>query len=124
MNGHVAPPIVKQPIVLPYPPTMNHLYVSVGRRRILSDVGKRFKQEVAIHLRFLGIKPIIGPVALTVHIYRPRRTGDLDNLLKATQDSLSGFLWVDDKQIVEINARRYDDKENPRAEIWVETVNT
>ena len=37
--------------------------------------------------------------------------------MKVLLDSLTGVIWEDDSQIVEIHAYRYEDKNNPRVEI-------
>jgi hypothetical protein len=66
--------------------------------------------------------PLTGEVAVTVHIYRPRKTGDLDNRLKALLDSLTGCIWRDDKQVVEMHVYRRDDRDNPRAVVTVREV--
>ena len=55
-----------------------------------------------------------GPVALNLTVFRPRKSGDLDNYLKIMLDALQGFLYDNDSQIVEIHAYRQDDKDNPR----------
>jgi Holliday junction resolvase RusA-like endonuclease len=81
---------------------------------------RRYALVVARAASDLGAEVLEGPLILSVDVYRPRRSGDLDNTLKAIQDSLKGILWKDDAQIVEIRARRYDSKENPRVEVLVE----
>ena len=60
-----------------------------------------------------------GPIAVDISVYRPQRRGDLDNVLKALLDSLNGVLWVDDDQVVELHAYRYDDPYNPRVELRI-----
>jgi Holliday junction resolvase RusA-like endonuclease len=37
-------------------------------------------------------------------------------------DNLQGIAYVNDRQIVEIHARRFDDKANPRVEVIIEEV--
>lgn len=111
-------------ITLPYPPSLNNLY-STNRqgRRFLTQRGKDFKQEVRIIAFSAGRRTKIdGDVKLTVDVYRPIRTGDLDNTLKVLQDSLEGILYHNDRQVVEIHARRFDDKNNPRAEVVIESA--
>jgi len=48
---------------------------------------------------------------------------DIDNLLKFLCDSLNGYAWVDDSQIVEVIARKYyvDDK-TPRTNIYITEI--
>lgn len=60
-----------------------------------------------------------GAIAVDISVYRPQQRGDLDNVLKALLDSLNGVLWVDDSQIVELHAYRYDDRHNPRVELRI-----
>lgn len=108
-------------LVLPYPPSANaywRSFVIAGRVRVVvSNEAKKYKGEVARTLA--GCGRIAGPVALSVRFYRPRRIGDLDNLLKVLLDSLKGYAFEDDKQVVEISALRFDDKERPRVEVGI-----
>jgi len=66
-----------------------------------------------------GVTPVTGPVAVFLDVYRPRRRGDLDNILKATIDALNGIAYRDDDQVTEIHAQRYEDKRAPRVEVSV-----
>lgn len=106
-------------ITLPYPPQANHLYTVARGRKILSTKGRQYKDDVAKTCLIARIKPIEGNVSVSFTAYRPRRTGDLDNLQKGLFDSLKGFAWIDDKQIIEIHAYRRDDKNNPRVEVEI-----
>lgn len=54
--------------------------------------------------------------------YRARRSGDLDNRMKVLWDALQGVAYDNDSQIVEIHARRYDDKRNPGVYVTVRPV--
>jgi len=95
------------------------MYATVRGRRVLSSEGRQYKSEVALCALSLGLDVVSDPVRVEVDIYRPRRAGDLDNTLKALLDSLTGIVWVDDSQVCEIHARRFEDKSNPRAEVRV-----
>jgi crossover junction endodeoxyribonuclease RusA len=107
-------------ITLPFPPSVNTLYATHKGRRILSKEGRQFKKAVAL---LVGkTTPTANEVAVTVEIYRPRRTSDLDNRLKGLLDSMTGLFYVDDKQIVEIHAYRFEDKSNPRAEVEIQEL--
>jgi crossover junction endodeoxyribonuclease RusA len=107
-------------ITLPFPPSVNTLYATYKGRRILSKEGRQFKKTVEL---LVGkTTPTTNEVAVTVEIYRPRRTSDLDNRLKGLLDSMTGLFYVDDKQIVEIHAYRYEDKGNPRAEVEIQEL--
>lgn len=102
---------------LPYPPSTNVYWRVFRGRAVLSAEAKKYKATVKV---LLAKHPILsGPVALTAYVYRPQRSGDLDNRLKVLGDALNGVIWADDKQVVEIHAYRHDDKANPRVEIEV-----
>lgn len=107
-------------ITLPYPPQANHLYAVVRGRKVLSREGRQYREASAAMALSQGMRPIdAGEVVVKLKAFRPRRAGDLDNVLKASLDSLKGIAWSDDKQIVRIEADRFDDKHNPRVEIEV-----
>jgi crossover junction endodeoxyribonuclease RusA len=107
-------------IRLPYPPSLNHLYATFRGRRILSREGRQYKEVVAA---LVGpVNCATGSLSVSVDAYRPRKSGDLDNTLKALLDSLTGIIWQDDSQIVELHARRFDDKKDPRVEITIEPL--
>ena len=90
----------------------------------MSAEGKRFKARALATLFPLRLSPIAGPVVVSMDYYRPRRTGDLDNNFKCLLDCLQGAAYLNDSQIVEIHARRFDDKLNPRVEVTVNSVET
>jgi crossover junction endodeoxyribonuclease RusA len=98
------------------------MYATVRGRRVLSKAGRQYKIQVAQlvpQVEFIEE----GDICLMARLYRPRKAGDLDNTLKALQDSLTGIMWKDDKQITEIHAYRFDDKDNPRAEVIISLAN-
>jgi Holliday junction resolvase RusA-like endonuclease len=95
---------------LPYPPTVNHTYIRRGRKVFKSPEAQAFFD--AVHLLARGLEPLVGELVLSVDFYRPRRSGDVDNRIKALQDSLQGFAYANDSQIVELHIRRFDDKKN------------
>lgn len=49
-----------------------------------------------------------------------RQRRDVDNMVKLVLDGLNGVAWVDDDQVLEIEARKaYVPKEDARTEVWV-----
>lgn len=114
--------MLTEPLVLPYPPSLNRLYRTVRGRPILSKEARQYRAAVQQQLAGIGLKASSSHVALSIALYRPRRAGDADNTLKALLDALNGLLWVDDSQIVEIHLWRRDDKARPRVELLVEEV--
>lgn len=105
---------------LPYPPTMNLYWRHVGPKVLISSAGRAYKVEAGWLATSQGMRPVAGPVAVTIDVYRPRRIGDLDNTLKVILDSLKGIGYEDDKQIIRIVANRHDDAADPRAIVSVE----
>jgi Holliday junction resolvase RusA-like endonuclease len=103
------------------------MVLSSEAKKYKSSVSELFKElyEGAVDrpdggLQVLPTKKMVG---LKIDVYRPRKSGDLDNTLKAILDSMSGHLYEDDRQVIEIHAKRHDDKDNPRVEIAVRFVN-
>ena len=101
-------------LTLPVPPSANKCWEYGGGRVRTSKEALAYKQAVRLLVRE---DLIPGNVALNVSVYRPAKRGDLDNYLKVMLDALQGVLYTDDKQITEIHAFRYDDKDNPRVEL-------
>ncbi|RKG97010.1 RusA family crossover junction endodeoxyribonuclease, partial [Corallococcus sp. CA047B] len=105
-------------LVLPYPPSANTYWrAAKGRGLVPSREALAYKAAVARVAALAQVKPLAGPVRLTLTVYRPRRTGDLDNTLKVLNDALNGLAWLDDEQVVSIHAERADDKAAPRVEL-------
>jgi len=113
---------------LPYPPSAN-LY---WRTRVIQPRGRpafvstyvskeatEFKDLVALEARSKGVRPLLGEVEVEVMLYRPQKSGDLDNRLKCLLDSLRGIAYGDDASIVKIVAERHEDKHNPRVTVRV-----
>lgn len=108
-------------LTLAYPPTVNTYWRVVNGRPILSAEARAYKQGTKLRALTQGARiPLAGPVALNLAVYRPRRVGDLDNVLKAILDALKGIAFEDDKQVVQIFATRWDDAARPRVEVNVE----
>jgi crossover junction endodeoxyribonuclease RusA len=107
-------------LVLPYPPANNRYYRSVpGRGVLLSAEARRYKEEAGMVALAAGVRPVDGPVALTITLYRPAKRGDVDGRLKGLLDALNGIAYQDDSQVVELHAYRLDDKDYPRVEVQV-----
>lgn len=109
-------------LILPYPPTTNHLYLTRGRFRVPSPQAKAYKADVQKRCQIARTQPLDGSVSITLNVYRPRRVGDLDNTFKIVLDSLKGLAWHDDKQVTEIHGYRHDDKADPRVEVNITEV--
>lgn len=109
-------------ITLPYPPSAN-VYWRVWRNRaVLTEEARAYKREVKRSLEKRGVAPLLGTVGVRLHVYRPQKSGDLDNRFKVALDALNKSAWADDSQVVEIHGYRKEDPINPRVEVAVWTV--
>lgn len=106
-------------LTLPYPPSANRLWRRQGRHMVLSQEARDYKAEVAALAVMSVCEPLDGDIEITLHVYRPRKSGDLSNRIKVLEDSLQGYAYVNDSQIVVIHAYRHDDKINPRVEVTI-----
>lgn len=106
-------------LTLPLTPLLNRYYRKARNIMYISKDGIAYKQEVAIICQTQGIEPIIGAVAMHAKVYRARKQGDVDGYIKALFDSLQGYAYLNDGQIVDLHIQRYDDKHNPRVEVVV-----
>ena len=86
---------------LPYPPTINCYYRTVGFRTLISREGRAYRQRVCAILRRAGIQPLDGTLAVGIDLYPPdRRTRDADNAQKALLDAMQhGGVYRDDAAI-------------------------
>lgn len=110
-------------LILPYPPSANVMWRTTKQgHTYLSAEAKAFKEEVKARAIEQKVKRIDGDVILTIEVFRPQRSGDLDNRLKATLDSIKNIAFEDDKKVVEIHAYRYEDKLDPRVEVRVQSA--
>lgn len=107
-------------LILPLPPRNNVYYRHSRGITHLSTEGRNYKAQVNT-LRYT-IQPLEGPVRVSIDVYRKRKAGDLDGFFKGLLDSLNGVAYHDDAQIVELHARRFDDKHDPRVEIEIQEL--
>jgi crossover junction endodeoxyribonuclease RusA len=111
-------------LTLPEPPSANRWWRMVtirgSARMLVSKEARQYKEHVAQ----LGSRNMIaeGPVKLSIDWYRERKAGDLDKRIGVCLDALQGVLFTNDSQIVELVARRFDDKHNPRVVVTVEAL--
>jgi len=109
-------------MTLPYPPSANRYWRNGKHGTYVSEEAKAFKQTVAQIGMVERVPMVEGPVSLTVHVFRPQKSGDLMNREKVLSDSLQGVVYKDDKQIVEAHFYLHDDSKNPRAEVSIALV--
>jgi len=89
-------------------------------RRFLSKEGKATKSAIAWEIVSQGkIDPLEGTLALNIIFYVANNRADIDNMLKALLDCMTGIIYKDDSQITELHVFKELDKENPRTLIQV-----
>lgn len=106
----------------PLPPSANRYWRNYQGRVVVSDEAKQYKQTLAMLAKVDQVKPLTGPVAVTVAVYRERKAGDLDNRLKVLLDAMQGAFYANDSQIREIHATLHDDRHDPRVEVAVTSL--
>ncbi len=99
---------LKAPLI---PPSVNSYWRSAykGGRIIhyISKAGREFKNALALLAKVNKFKVLEGDVVLEYTLYcKKQGRKDLDNTLKAIQDALEGIAYKNDKQIVEIRAKK------------------
>ena len=111
-------------ITLPIPLSLNRLYHPGKHGQLYKSAeGKRYHGDVAMIVRTSGHDYIDkGEIVITFHVYRPRKSGDLDNYQKVLFDALQGCAYRNDSQIVGLHGYRHEDKNNPRVEVFIERV--
>lgn len=82
----------------------------------------KYKNQVAWKARasYKG-KPTSGDVGINLNIYlHGGNQGDVDNYFKSISDSLNKIVYVDDRQVKEMSARKLDcEKGDERVEVIV-----
>jgi crossover junction endodeoxyribonuclease RusA len=107
------------------PVSVNHLYFTAPHgRRVTTKAGRAFKEHVRllaqIAMRKANIsEPTTGGVALYVRFFFETRRGDVDNAVKALMDSMTGIVYKDDGQVLELHAWKDKDKDNPRTQVHI-----
>lgn len=122
-------------LVLPLPPLANRYWRIEVRQRTngngfktyyphvyRTDEASNYIHRTGKYAIANGVFPTLKPVKVEIDIYRARRSGDTDGFCKVLLDALQGCAYEDDKQVIELHARRFDDKANPRVEVTVSEI--
>lgn len=93
---------------LPYPPSVNHYWRRVGPRTLISRGGRAFRSSVCAILAAQGVRPLRGPLAVSIELFPPdRRRRDVDNVMKSLLDALAhGGAYHDDSQVAWLTIQR------------------
>lgn len=114
-------------ITLPWPPSTNRYWRSVGGRVLISRDGRQYRADVARIAaagRTRGLVPrlpLADRLAVTIVAAPPdRRRRDLDNLLKSLLDALThACIWFDDSQVDDLRVVRAAPSPRGRIEITI-----
>lgn len=109
-------------LFVPFPPSVNTMYPTVGKKRVLSEAGEKyyagFSECVAKVLGGAQPPKWAGDIKVNIHIYAPKdgRKHDLDNLLKALFDGLvKSDVIVDDNNITKLHVEKeYSDSKKKK----------
>lgn len=115
----------KLTVIIPtLPPTVNHLYKSIGKgRKALTDEALAFRQyvsaEVRTTARMTGWQLPDGPLEFHLFLtYGDRRNTDIDNRVKSAIDALAIAIGFNDARIDKIQIERIGyDKGKPLCEM-------
>ena|ERR1700679_3309758 len=102
-------------IELPWPPSVNHYWRRNGSRYYVSSEGQAYRNSLySICAPYRGVFERLARLSLIIEAYPPdRRRRDLDNLIKAVQDSLQyAGIYEDDSQIDFLAIKRNNSKDN------------
>ena len=94
---------------LPWPPSINHYYRYLNRRVVISGKGRDFRNDVFDIIAEMDIKPITGPVGISIQIAPPdKRRRDIDNIQKPLLDALEHAekVFENDSQIVSLMIKK------------------
>lgn len=94
-----------------------------GRRMVLKSKAQREWRADAVGqlLQQRGRRAAIAaPCAVTLHVYRQRNQGDVDNYAKGVLDALQDArILDDDKHVCELHIYRHTDPARPRVDITI-----
>ncbi|MEX1232512.1 MAG: RusA family crossover junction endodeoxyribonuclease [Planctomycetaceae bacterium] len=109
---------------VPFPPSINHYWRRVGSRTLISRSGRAFRQSVCDLLSERQVRPLDGPLAVTVDVYLPDDCcRDLDNLSKSLLDALEhGHAFHDDHQIETLTLHKRAIEPPGRAVVTIEQM--
>ena len=111
-------------VTLPLPPSANRYWRLWRGHMVVSDEARAYKHGAKLRALTQGMRPLCGPVYVSLTVYRAARRGDLDNRIKVSLDALQGVAFENDAQVTEIHAKLEDDPANPRIVVWVESAKT
>lgn len=93
------------------PPSTNHLFATIGRRRVKTRDYRIWSEEARVDVLAQQVPLIPGRIAVDIVVCKFR--GDIDNRLKAILDSMvANDIIEDDSHINDLRIRHGEAKEN------------
>jgi crossover junction endodeoxyribonuclease RusA len=119
-----APIPARVRIELPWPPTVNHLYINLrhGKGRAKSPQYKLWQEKAGWAVKEQRPGKISGTYSLSLYCHRPdRRKRDIGNLIKAIEDLLVELQVIpDDSKCSDVHAYWIDADPVPGGAVTVE----
>jgi crossover junction endodeoxyribonuclease RusA len=105
-------------------PISYYVYLSQNKyRKYITARGREYKQQIEDKLSDFMVDKKIKTEDIKVSLvfyHNNRRKNDIDNYAKPILDFMSDIVYKDDRQIIELNIKKFYDKYNPRIVIHVE----
>lgn len=100
------------------PPSTNHLYMRGKHGVFMLPAVRAIKEAIGWEARAGYKGPVLDqPLRVEVDLFWPdKRKHDVDNI-KGLLDALTGIVWEDDGQIVDLHIRKHYDPKSPRVEL-------
>lgn len=96
----------EQVFTLPYPPSLNNLYVNAGSRgRVRSQKYAEWATAAGWELKAQRPRHILDDCQVLIEVRRPNRRADVDGKCKAVLDLMTGLVWADDSQVIDLRVR-------------------
>lgn len=110
---HLPPPGREWTVVLPFPPSVNHMWRRVGDKTVLSKAGREYRSAAVFEILKDAARNrvcITTRVEVRIDLYpSTRRSFDIDNNVKAVLDAIThAGLWKDDNQVDRLIVQRCD----------------
>lgn len=103
-------------VSLPFPPSVNKMFPTLGARRIPSKAYTAWRAEADAMMMAQRTKALHGPVNVRIDLVPPdRRRRDADNYNKAVIDALvrRGVIDADDNRVVRMVITEWQDEGEP-----------
>ena len=108
---------------LPSPPSTNRNWRVTKLGKVYKDPEVvKYQKIVAAYAMASRVVPILsGDITVSLTWHRQRKSGDVDNRLKALLDSFTGVCYKDDAQVKRIVIERRDGEQEAGVDVLITT---